>query len=191
VDSASKVSQAQSALGSNLTTLPPKPDTTLRSKVAIFAVTHLLDVALATAAATAAAAAGAHAAGAPLTSEILRHAAVGGALKAGAMAFAGLVMLAPQNTPFVVLPMLLGTSIGTNVLLVAAISNWTLGYGESQATPHSLIYWSAIKTGRKYLLIPPYPAPTQLLAAAVVASIPLAFCPVYYYGGRPLAHRHR
>jgi hypothetical protein len=101
--------------------------------VLVFAVTRLFDVALATAAATAAAAAGAHAAGAPLTSEILRNAAVGGALKSGAMVLAGLFLLAPQNTPFLVLPMLLGTSIATNVLLVAAMANRTIGYGEHEA----------------------------------------------------------
>ncbi|KAH6627168.1 hypothetical protein B0J18DRAFT_465113 [Chaetomium sp. MPI-SDFR-AT-0129] len=89
---------------------------------------RVFDLALTTAAATAAAAAGAHAAGAPLTSEILRNAAVGGALKSGAMAFAGLIMLVPQNTPFIILPMLLGTTMATNVLLVAEIANRTLGY---------------------------------------------------------------
>ncbi|GAB1317981.1 Transporter [Madurella fahalii] len=122
-------------------------------QVAIFAVTRVFDVALATAAAVAAAAAAAHISSVPLSSDILQHAAVGGAVKAGAMAFAGIVMLAPQNTPFIVLPILLGTSIATNVLLVAAVANRVLGY-----------------------------APTQLLVAAVVASLPLSFCLVYYYG---------
>ncbi|AEO63819.1 37f01ce7-e425-433a-927d-df9003954b97 [Thermothielavioides terrestris] len=134
----------------SLTDRRPRP---WGGQLLVFAVTRLFDVALATAAATAAAAAGAHAAGAPLTSEILRNAAVGGALKSGAMVLAGLFLLAPQNTPFLVLPMLLGTSIATNVLLVAAMANRTIGY-----------------------------APTQLLVAAVVASVPLGFCPVYYYG---------
>ncbi|KAL2185601.1 hypothetical protein L209DRAFT_452818 [Thermothelomyces heterothallicus CBS 203.75] len=123
------------------------------SLVAIFIMTRLFDVGLATAAAAAAGAAGAHAAGVPLTTEILRDAAVGGALKSGAMAVAGLFMLARLNTPFIVIPMLLGTTMATNVLLVAALANRTLGY-----------------------------APTQLLVAAVVAGIPLGFCPVYYYG---------
>jgi hypothetical protein len=30
-----------------------------------------------------------------------------------------------------------------------------------------------------------FPAPNQLLVAAVVASLPLTFCLVYYYGGEP------
>ncbi|KAK0669106.1 hypothetical protein QBC41DRAFT_250733 [Cercophora samala] len=122
-------------------------------QVAIFAATRIFDVGLTTAAAVAAAAAGANAMGVPLTSDILRHAAVGGALKATAMAVAGLIMLAPQNAPLIVLMTLLGTSIGSNVVLVVAVANRIFGT-----------------------------APNELIIAAVVASIPLSFCFVYYYG---------
>jgi hypothetical protein len=69
------------------------------SKVTLFAVLQALDVALVVSAAAAATAAGAHAAGVPLTAEILRNAAVGGAVKSAAMASAGLVILmVPQIT---------------------------------------------------------------------------------------------
>lgn len=99
-------------------------------QVVVFTLTRAFDVGLATAAAVAAVAAGAHASGVPLTAGMLQHAAVGGALKSGAMSFAGVVMLAPHSAPFVVLPMLLGTSIASNVLLVAALANRIMGYGE-------------------------------------------------------------
>ncbi|KAK4171724.1 hypothetical protein QBC36DRAFT_295067 [Triangularia setosa] len=122
-------------------------------QVAIFAATRIFDVGLTVAAAVAAAAAGANAMGVPLTSDILRHAAVGGALKATAMAIAGLIMLAPQNAPLIVLMTLLGTSIGSNVVMVVAVANRIFGT-----------------------------APNELIIAAVVASIPLSFCFVYYYG---------
>ena len=47
------------------------------------------------------------------------------------MASSGLVVLMiPQITFWMVLPLLLGASIGSNVLLVATIANRTLGYGE-------------------------------------------------------------
>jgi hypothetical protein len=99
--------------------------------VILFAVLQAVDVALAVSAAAAATAAGAHAAGVPLTAEILRNAAVGGAVKSAAMASARLVILMiPQTTFWMLLPLLLGASIGSNVLLVATIANRTLGYGE-------------------------------------------------------------
>ncbi|KAK4647389.1 uncharacterized protein QC761_101120 [Podospora bellae-mahoneyi] len=127
----------------------------LEEQVAIFVATRIFDVGLTTAAAVAAAAAGANAMGVPLTSDILRHAAIGGAIKAAAMAVAGLIMLAPQNTPLIVLMTLLGTSIGSNALAVVAVANRIFGTDQ---------------------------APNQLIIAAVVASIPLSFCFVYYYG---------
>jgi hypothetical protein len=47
------------------------------------------------------------------------------------MASAGLVILMiPHMTFWLVLPLILGTSIGSNVLLVATITNRTLGYGD-------------------------------------------------------------
>jgi hypothetical protein len=100
--------------------------------VKLFVVLRVVDVALAVSAAVAATAAGAHTAGVPLTPEILWKAAVGGAVKSGVMAFAGLAMMAPQiaATRVWMLLLLLATSIGTNVLLVATIANRTLGYGE-------------------------------------------------------------
>ncbi|KAL2138784.1 hypothetical protein VTI28DRAFT_6238 [Corynascus sepedonium] len=122
-------------------------------QLAIFAVTRIFDVALAATAAVAAAAAGARAMGVPVTSDILQHAAAGGAIKSAAMTFAGLIMLMPQNVPLIVLMTVLGTSITSNVLVVAAIANRTIGS-----------------------------APTALLVAAVVASLPLSFCVIYYYG---------
>ncbi|KAK4140626.1 uncharacterized protein C8A04DRAFT_14780, partial [Dichotomopilus funicola] len=127
----------------------------LKDQLIIFAILRVFDVALTTAAATAAAAAaGAHAAGAPLTPEILRNAAAAGALKSGLMAFAGLIMLlVPQKSALIILPVPLGTTMASNVVLMAAISTWILGH-----------------------------APTQLLVATVVASVPLTLCLVYYYG---------
>jgi uncharacterized protein (DUF983 family) len=117
-------------------------------------LTRTFDVALTAAAATAATAAGAHAANASLTPAMLQAAAVGGAIKSGAMGFAGIVFLAPVNSLLIVLPMLLATSIGTNVLVVAAVANRVLGQ-----------------------------TPNQLLVAAIVASIPVSFCLLYYFGG--------
>jgi hypothetical protein len=40
------------------------------------------------------------------------------------------ILMIPQTTFWMLLPLLLGASIGSNVLLVATIANRTLGYGE-------------------------------------------------------------
>lgn len=117
-------------------------------------LTRAFDVAITVAAATAAVAAGANAANVPLTRSMLQAAAVGGAVKSGAMSFAGVVLLAPVNSLMIVLPALLATSVGTNVVLVAAVANRVLGH-----------------------------TPNELLIASLVASIPLSFCLLYYYGG--------
>lgn len=101
----------------------------------IFVVTRVFDAAFATAAAVAAAAAGARAAGVPLTSEILQHAAVAGALKSATMTFTGLVMLVPQNPALIVLMALLGTSIASNVVVVAALAQRILGSGKPRCLP--------------------------------------------------------
>lgn len=107
-------------------------------KVGIFLATRIFDVGLTAAAATAAVVAGAHAAGATLTPSMVHTAAVGGAVKSAAMSIAGFLMLAPVSTPFIILPILVATSIGTNVLLVAAVADLVLGHGEFAAGSQSL-----------------------------------------------------
>ena len=100
-------------------------------KASLFAITRAFDVAVTVIAATAAAVAGAHAANASVTWGILHTAALGGAIKSVRMAPAGiLLLLLPGSAPLMVLPVLLGTSIVSNVLVVAAISNRVLGHGE-------------------------------------------------------------
>lgn len=101
------------------------------STALVMLMTRAFDVAITVAAATAAVAAGAHAAHAPLTKSMLQAAAVGGAVKSGAMGFAGLVFLAPVSSLLIVLPALLATSFGTNVVLVAAVANRVLGQSKS------------------------------------------------------------
>ncbi|MBE3041613.1 hypothetical protein IMZ48_03340 [Candidatus Bathyarchaeota archaeon] len=161
----------------------------------VFIATRIFDVALTSAAATAATVAGAHAAGVSLTPAMLQTAAVGGAIKAGAMAFAGIVMLGPVSTPLLVLPLLLATSLGTNVLLVAAVGNRVLGHGEPPTSSRSPFFpfvffffvWMSllsVLSGKNELKLSSMLAPSGLLAAAAVASIPLSFCLIYYYGGK-------
>ena len=149
-------------------------------------------MALTSAAATAATVAGAQVAGVSLTPAMLQTAAVGGAIKAGAMAFAGIVMLGPVSTPLLVLPLLLATSLGTNVLLVAAVGNRVLGHGEPSTSSRSpcflfvfffFVWMSLLSVLSGKNKLSSMLAPSELLAAAAVASIPLSFCLIYYYGG--------
>lgn len=131
----------------------------------------------------AAVAAGAHAVGAPLTSSMMETAVVAGGIKSAAMAIAGLLVLAPVNAAFIFLPALFAISIGTNVLLVAVIADRVLG--ESEFIQASQCHFDPkaprlIVTKEKLNSIV---VPTALLGAAAVASIPLSFCLIYYYGG--------
>lgn len=94
-------------------------------------MTRAFDVALTVIAATAAAIAGAHAANASVTWGILYTATLGGAIKSVSIASTGIfLLLVPGSAPLMVLPVLLGTSIVSNVLVVAAISNRVLGHGK-------------------------------------------------------------
>lgn len=92
-------------------------------------MTRTFDVGVTAAAAAAAAAAGAHAAGDFLTIDILHAALVGGAVKAGAMAFAGLLSFGPLNNAAIAVPLLLGSTFATNALVVTVVSNRMLGNG--------------------------------------------------------------
>ncbi|KAJ0423553.1 hypothetical protein BJY00DRAFT_310213 [Aspergillus carlsbadensis] len=119
------------------------------------AATTGFDIGVTVGAAVAAAAVGAHLAGQPLTGPIVRAAVVGGVAKAGSMAVHGLVSFALYGNVAAVLalPLLMLMSFGTNVLAAAVVSHRVLDE-----------------------------APSELLVAALVASLPLCLSFAWYYG---------
>ncbi|KAL2796195.1 hypothetical protein BJX66DRAFT_300242 [Aspergillus keveii] len=121
----------------------------------ILAATTAFDIGVTAGAAVAAAAVGAHITGQPLRGQILRSAVIGGAAKAGSMAVHGLVSFGLHgNVPAILgLPLLMLMSFGTNVLAAAVVSLRVLDE-----------------------------VPSELLIAAVVASIPLCLSFAWYYG---------
>lgn len=95
----------------------------------IFLITRIFDVAIVVGAAVAAATVGARTANAPLTAQILQAAVVGGSVKSGSMAAGGLLTLGPLNNQFVLLPVIVISTFGSNLLTIYVVSNRVLGEG--------------------------------------------------------------
>ncbi|KAL4871473.1 hypothetical protein BDV12DRAFT_194531 [Aspergillus spectabilis] len=125
------------------------------AQFAIFLATSAFDIGITAGAAAAAAAVGAHMSNQPLTGRILHAAVIGGVVKAGSMASHAIFSFGLFGVigTLMALPLLLAISFASNVVVVAAVAS--------------------------YLDVE---APTELLVAAVVASIPLCVSFAYYYG---------